>query len=200
MNFIDVCFFLYSNVKWFLFTPLKLLIYRSTLHEPHPFTKTTYNANNTSNQHIDFYGPFILISIYGLFLLIIRVNNVPWLYLIWLLGAVFNHLVCRVWCNNTSIQLQLSLLGYSIAPLCIFSIFIYVTRKIIFLSLILQFICIIYCTSITILSYYMICNTSSQVGTEVASVKHQSKWHKVSLLIPPVLLMQIYLLSMIPSS
>ncbi len=58
-------------------------------------------AADTSS--VDFWGPCGVVSLYLGILWLADVKHVAWVYLIWALTAVFNHLVSRVWFSASAI-------------------------------------------------------------------------------------------------
>ena len=108
------------NIRWTLQSPwLFLFRYNQVLLERFPSLQQQSmpsSSSVTSTHSIDFWGPCFIISLYGAILWFAKVNNVPWLYIIWTISASFHHLVCRIWYDKSSLLLHLSLLGYSITP------------------------------------------------------------------------------------
>jgi hypothetical protein len=156
-------------------------IYRifGKLKEKHPF------AASSSNSNIDFWGPCCLVSFYGFILWLGKVKDIPWIYVIWCLASFLNHLVCRVWYNST-IMMHASLLGYSVTPIIPIAAIILLISPPVWISTILESICIVWSASAAVLSYYTIL---------IVSIEHKNK---LKLLIPAVILMEIYLISLIP--
>jgi hypothetical protein len=154
------------------------------VYERNPLYISNTNSN-ISNNNIDFWGPCSVISLYGLILWLGRVKDVPWIYVIWSLAAVFNHLVNRVWFNST-LMIHFSLLGYSVAPLIPFAAIILLICPPIWFSTILEIVSIIWSSSSAILSYFTIINLTEENKS------------KLKLLFPIVVLMEMYLISLIP--
>lgn len=141
----------------------------------------------TSNQtHIDFWGPCMVVSLYGAILWMARVPDVPWIYVIWSLGATFNHFVCRVWFNPSKLMIHSALLGYSITPIIPLAGLIIILRPQIWLVYLFECIAIFWSTLAAILSYVIICNAPSD------------KKHRLKMLIPSIILMEMYLISLLP--
>lgn len=68
-----------------------------------------FNSKN-KNIVIDFWGPFSIMSIYSLVLWIGKVRDVPWIYAIWTIAALFNHQISRVW-YRSAFMMHISILG-----------------------------------------------------------------------------------------
>jgi hypothetical protein len=70
----------------------------------------------TQTTHIDFWGPCLVVSVYGALLWLDRVRDVPWLYVIWSTASLFNHFVCRVFYKPSKLLAHYSLLGNAPLP------------------------------------------------------------------------------------
>lgn len=152
------------------------------LSERHPLL--TMSRTN-GKQIFDFWGPCLIISIYGAVLWLCRVKDVPWIYAIWSLTAVFNHLVCRVFLNS-KLTMHSALLGFSVAPLIPFSAVLVILRPQAWIVFLVEVVAILWATASAAQSYWSICHTSSE------------NKHKLWLLLPSTLLMQLYLVSLMP--
>lgn len=151
-------------------------------NKKHPFHKPGLHSDNKS---IDFFGPCAMVSLYSLVLWLGRVRDVPWIYVIWTVTAIINHFITRVWCKS-SLMFHIALLGYSLSPLIPFAAVIVFVHMPIWLATVLEIISIIWASLSAILSYSMILTVSAQ------------QRHKLTLLFPVVVLMEIYLISLIP--
>ena len=125
-----------SNIIWSLKSPCLLLCNcRKYVYDKYPKPQllknskdilyssgssdvSRINKNDVEKDIIlyDFWGPCLVMSVYGAILWFSKVNHVALLYLIWLIAAVGSHLICRVWCQFSTISMHLSLLGYSVTP------------------------------------------------------------------------------------
>ena len=141
---------------------------------------------STTQSHIDFWGPCLVVSLYGAILWLARVPDVPWLYVIWSAGAAFNHLVCRAWFNPSKLMVHSALLGYSVTPLIPLAGLRLVLRPAVWLIYLIEIIAVFWATLAAILSYVIICNAPSD------------KKHRLTLLVPSVLLMEMYIISLLP--
>jgi len=163
-------------------------------NKKHPLNGTSFQSNeshntndyNNNNNSIDFFGPCSIVSIYSIVLWVGSVKDVPWIYVIWTIAAIMNHLISRVWCKST-LMIHIAILGYSMAPLIPCAAIIVFINMPIWIATILEISCILWASLSTILSYYMI-----------LTVNRSSEQQRLKLLFPVVLLMQIYLISVIP--
>jgi hypothetical protein len=140
---------------------------------------------HSENRSIDFFGPCSIVSLYGLVLWLGRVRDVPFVYLIWCIAAILNHLVSRVWCKS-SLMIHVALLGYSMAPLIPFAAIIVFVHMPIWLATVLEVISILWASIAAVLSYSMILSVAPVFKA------------RLKLLFPVVLLMEVYLISLIP--
>ncbi len=150
--------------------------------ERHPL----HVISSSSQQQIDFWGPCLVYSLFGLVLWLAHVKDVPWSYIIWSLAALFNHLVCRVWLSSSKLMLHVALLGYSVAPVIPFAAIIVIVRPSIFLTCFIELVAVTWASSSAILSYRLICTGPTD------------KKHRLGLLVPSIVLMHLYIVSLIP--
>ena len=149
--------------------------------EMHPLM----NCNN-----IDFWGPTLCVSILCVCLWIGDVKYVAWIYLIWVAGSLFNHLITRVWLDNRAkISLHFAIVGYSCGPLTPFILLLIIFNTSMFLSYIIIVLAILYSTLAAYSSYQII---YKPYDTENNYEKN------LNLLIPSLVLMNLYILSFIP--
>lgn len=151
-------------------------------NKKHPFHKTGLHSDSRS---IDFFGPCSMVSLYALVLWLGRVRDVPWVYVIWSVAAIVNHFISRVWCKS-SLMIHIALLGYSFSPLIPFAAIIVFINMPIWLATTLEIISIMWASIAAILSYSMILSIAPQ------------NTPRLKLLFPVVILMEIYLISLIP--
>jgi hypothetical protein len=151
-------------------------------NKKHPFHKMGLLSDNKS---IDFFGPCAMVSLYCLVLWLGRVRDVPWVYVIWSVAAVVNHFLSRVWCKS-SLMIHIALLGYSVTPLIPFAALIVLLNMPIWLATVLEIISIFWASIAAILSY-----------STILKIAPQNKL-RLQLLFPVVILMEIYLISIIP--
>lgn len=143
-------------------------------------------SSSSHPSHIDFWGPCLVVSLYGSLLWFGRVRDVPWLFVIWSLGGVFNHLICRVWFSPSNIMMHTALLGYSVTPMIPLAGIIILFRPQVWLIYCIEIFAVLWCSFAAILSYVIICNAPSD------------KKHRLSLLIPSVVLLEMYIISLLP--
>eukprot|EP01038_Epipyxis_sp_PR26KG_P006678 gene6678-9162_t len=193
---------MYRNIIWTLIGPCSRMLGKRC--ERHPLHKSNsiinsapvYGGNNLTNNNlsnnnhsspnaIDFGGPCAIVSTYGLLLWLGRVKDVPWIYVIWSIAGIFNHIVTRVWCHST-LLIHVALLGYSITPIIPFAALILLFNPPVWLATILEIISVIWSSSSAIQSYLFIFRLS------------QENKSKIKLLFPVIILMEIYFISLLP--
>ncbi len=154
--------------------------------ERHPLL-TIGSLPDQGKKNIDFWGPCGIVSLYIAILRLADVKHVPWVYMIWSLAAVFNHLVTRtVLAGASSVSLHLSVLGYSVCPIVIFTapLLLFSPTPTVFLCI--QCVAALYASLSALLAYIALFQLQLDAR------------HKLALIIPPVLLMELYLLSILP--
>jgi hypothetical protein len=142
---------------------------------------------NTNN--IDFWGPTFCVSALCVCLWFGEVRFVAWIYLIWLAGSLFNHLVTRVWLDNRAkLYLHFAILGYSCGPLIPFILILVIFNVSIFFSYMIILSAITYSTIAAYSSYRII--------YKAFNIENYEK--NLYLIIPSLVLMNLYILSFIP--
>ena len=129
---------------------------------------------------------FHLFSVYSALLWLDRVRDVGWLFMIWSFAALFNHFVCRVFLKQSRLMIHYSLLGYSVTPLIPFSALIIIFHPPVWVCTVFEIIAVIWSSLAAFFSYLLIFN-------DVKEVKN-----RLILILPSVVLMEIYLLSLLP--
>lgn len=132
------------------------------------------------------WGPCLTLSIYVFLLWLARVRYVPWLFVVWIFASIFNHMVMRVWYFASDLDIHFAILGYSVWPILLFSIILILFRLPDWISIPIQVVALIWASFSSLLSYLLIFPSSPDIR------------HKFALLIPPILLMEVYLISVIP--
>lgn len=148
---------------------------------------STFFVHNSQQRNIDFWGPCSIVSLYGALLWLCRVKQVPWIYVIWAGAAVFNHLVCRVWLTHPKLMLHLAVLGYSVTPIIPIATLISLLATPVWLAALLEILAVSWSSFAAILAYRMI-----------ASNVPQEERKRFTLLVPTVVLMELYLISLFP--
>jgi hypothetical protein len=129
-----------------------------------------------------------VISIYGALLWLDRVRDVPWLYVIWSLASLFNHMVCRVFLKSSHVMAHISLLGYSVTPIIPLATLVVVLRPPIWICTVLVLLAVAWSSLAAITSYFIVFKT-------VADAEER---RKLMLVLPSVVLMELYLISLLP--
>lgn len=139
------------------------------------------------DNHHDFWGPCLLVSIYALVLSLGRVNNVSWVYIIWILSSLAQHLVYRTWCADTTLALHLAISGYSLAPFIPISVFVVFFRPSILGALALTYLAIIW-------AFY----AALKIHWQLSFCLSPESRKKIVLLVFPLLLTELYFSSLLP--
>ena len=176
------------SILWTLLGPCFHLFGKPNKKHPlhAPSLQSSSSDTHNNNSSIDFFGPCSIVSLYSFVLWIGSVNDVPWIYVIWTIAAIMNHFISRVWCKST-LMIHIAILGYSMAPLIPCAAIIVFINMPIWVATTLEIICILWASLSTILSYTMI-----------LPVNRPTDQQRLKLLFPVVMLMQIYLISVIP--
>ena len=146
------------------------------------------NTTTTHSTHVDFMGPAIIVTAFASLLWVGNQKNVPYVYVIWIVGAVMAHLTVRGFCSGSSISFHLAVLGYSLVPLIPLCFVILVYNPSITASTLIQCACVLWSSLAAIRSYYMILHPL---------VEHRSR-NKLLLLMPVVLLFEMYIIALVP--
>ena len=166
-------------IAWMFVAPWRHLFSRPSAGA-HPIHRAT---------NIDFWGPCLCVTVYGAVLWFSNVRDVPWIYVIWTVGGLFNHLTARVWMNSSSFMLHLAITGYAACPLVPLALLIVFTRPPVWLANLIEFAALTWAGVAAYLSYCLICRPSSG---------GQQTRQSVPLLAPPIILMVMYWLSVLP--
>jgi hypothetical protein len=128
---------------------------------------------------------YYFFSVFAALLWVDRVRNVGWIFVIWTLAALFNHFVCRVFNKQSRIMTHYSLLGYSVTPLIPLASIVILLHPPIWLCTIIQISAVIWSSQAAFLSYLIVFNSTPEVKK------------RLILILPSVVLMELYLFSLI---
>lgn len=137
--------------------------------------------------HHDFWGPCLVVTVYGVLLSIGRVYSVSWVYVVWLLASMAHHLVSRTWSPASTFALHCAVSGYSVLPFIPVSLVIYLLRPAIVVSSTLTYLAILW-SSLAALKVYWQMNASASAEDR----------RKLVFLVPSVVLMELYFSSLLP--
>ena len=132
-------------------------------------------------------GPCTIVSLYGAILWIGNVRDVPWIYIIWLVASIFNHFICRVWFTHPKLLLHSALLGYSVTPILPLTIIHVLFHPPFVISVMIILCSLAWSSFAAIMAYSVICSNASQEERQ-----------RLLLLVPSIVLMEAYLLSLLP--
>lgn len=158
--------------------------FTSRAYKRHPLYMSSSNA---SRQSIDFWGPCSMMILYALILWLGRVKDVAWIFVIWTVAAVVNHLISRVF-YHSKLLIHVALLGYCIAPMIPIAIIMLVFGPPPWLAGILQLVAVSWASTSAILSYSTIISLASELKP------------RLRLLFPTVILMTLYISCLIPTT
>lgn len=147
-------------------------------HPHHPHHPQHRDLNN-----IDFWGPCSVVSLYCVELWLGKVKSSSWLFVIWGLAGVFNHLVMRVH-SKSSLMIHTALLGYSVTPIVLImplTLFLPIPD---WLASLLEIISVIWAASAAVLCYFTIFD-------------HPHSRSSLLLLVPSIAVMHIYMVSLL---
>jgi len=144
-------------------------------------------STSAQKNHIDFWGPCAIVSGYGAILWIGNVRDVPWIYIIWLVASIFNHFVCRVWFTHPKLLLHSALLGYSVTPILPLAGIHLLFRPPFIISAMIILFALIWSSFSAVMAYSVICSNASSEERQ-----------RLLLLIPSIILMEAYLMSLLP--
>lgn len=175
-----------------LLCPL-LLIRRIEFLEKHPLAiENTFDDTTTAHdpknayKH-DFWGPFGMVTLYGLILWLSSDRDVSWVYVVWCAGSIFAHLLSRVWTLSSTFSLHCSVIGYSVTPILFpISILILCIRPVRWVVFLLEAIAVCYASTAAIVSYNHICQFNAVERT------------RAILLYIPIVLVELYFMALLP--
>lgn len=152
-----------------------------------PYKRHPLHASSAVNYRhtIDFWGPCAAVSVFSMILWLGRVREVPWIYLIWAIAAIANHLISRVWYHST-LMIHVALLGYATVPLIPFAAVILIVNPPLWIGTTLEIISIIWSSLSAITSYATIISVPAEQRP------------RLRLLYPTAILMSLYLTSLMP--
>lgn len=102
---------IWRTVVWTVLYPWSSLCSRNSLGET-PFSEKSH----------EFWGPCLVVLMYGLVLLWGHFQDIPWVVMIWFVASLFLHLVVRLRRPRVKLALSLAVIGYSVLPLIVVAI------------------------------------------------------------------------------
>lgn len=138
----------------------------------------------------DFWGPCLVVTGYCSLLWLAGQDDVPYVYIIWLSGAILNHLTIRPYLNKSTILFHLSILGYSLVPMIFLCLFIILGRLPLWLSTVIEIVAVLWSSFAATMSYNMI------LRKLLLDAKDKER---LVLLVPLTLVFQFYVISLLPT-
>lgn len=154
-----------------------------------PYGSSASNAVEGEVHHIDFWGPWLICTGFAALLWLGDQKNVPYVYVIWFLGALVTHLTVRPFLEGSSLLFHLAILGYSLCPQIPLCLAILVFNPSITVSTVLQFFSVAWSCLAALMSYSMILRPL---------IAKPDDRIKLMLLYPIVTLFQIYMVTLVP--
>lgn len=180
---------IFNNVKWVFLAPFHRALGKTK--ERHPLLHQAAVASAPMNKHsIDFWGPCLVVSLYGVVLWSSgKVQDVSWIFAIWTIGAMFNHMVCRA-TMKSSLMIHVAVLGYSVISIIPVAIIVLLAHPTGWLASLLEIVFVLWTAYGTMHSYNVLLLSGGAALT---------RQKKIKLLIAPVVLMELYMVSLLPS-
>lgn len=164
-------------ILWTVIRPLSICTSRIK-REKHPLK---YRPSYSS-----YWGPSGVMALYATILWLAKLPNATWVFGIVLVGSFFQHLAARVFLRVPH-TIHVILLGYSVFPIVPFAIIDVLLRPPYIYTLLCEIFIVLWSTYIGYVSYIDICGP--------LETHTRDKW---PLLYYPILLMNIYLISLLP--
>jgi hypothetical protein len=139
------------------------------------------------DKHHDFWGPCFIVSMYALVLSVGRVSSVSWVYVMWILASLIQHLTCRIWYTESTLAMHLAITGYSILPFIPITLIVTFCNPSILGALIITYIAVAWSSWAAIKTHILL----------AASLPADNR-RKYLLLTVPVVLAELYFSSLIP--
>ena len=149
---------------------------------------TSSGGSGTYEAGYDFWGPFSVVSMFGLLLWLgSGRSDVSWVYVVWSGAACLLHLIARVWYNESSFSLHFAILGYSLTPMIFpFSCFILLVRPVRWVTIVLELMAVTMSSLAAVSSYHHLCHFTTAEQT------------RAGLIVVPIFLTHMYFMSLLP--
>mmetsp|Transcript_12737 Transcript_12737/g.43069 ORF Transcript_12737/g.43069 Transcript_12737/m.43069 type:complete len:211 (+) Transcript_12737:68-700(+) len=138
----------------------------------------------------EFWGPFIVVLLYGIVLLGGQFRDLPWVLVIWLCASGFVHLTLRLQRPQVVMGLSFAILGYSVIPLIPVALVLLVTRVRGLPLTLLQFFGVVWSSRCAILGF----TQSLKLGAVEGAAGRRDR---PLLLLFPIVLMELYFASLV---
>jgi len=146
-------------------------------------------SSSNSNSHVEFWGPMGVVTGFAALLWLGNQKNVPYVYVVWVLGALLLHLTVRPFLDGSSMSFHMAMLGYSLCPQLPLCFIVLVFRPSVFVCTLLHMIGVLWSSTAALMGYQMI------VRPLIAKTEERSK---LLLLVPMVFLFQVYMITLVP--
>jgi len=146
-------------------------------------------AVSNNDNSVDFWGPMTIVTLFAGLLWLGNQKNVPYVYVVWVLGALLLHLTVRPFLDGSSMSFHMAMLGYSLCPQLPLCFIVLAFRPSVFVCTVLQMLGVVWSATAALMGYQMI------IRPLIASTEERSK---LLLLLPMVFLFQIYMITLVP--
>ena len=141
------------------------------------------------SSNVNFWGPMFIVTLFAALLWLGNQKNVPYIYVVWILGSLFAHLTVLPFLDGSTLSFHLAILGYSLCPQLPFCFIVLAFRPSVLVCSILQIIGVMWSSTAALMGYQVI------VRPLIAKDEDRSK---LLLLLPVVLLFELYMITLVP--
>ena len=170
---------LYNLLSWTFVRPLAIIL--NGLGRTRPYAKF--------NPPASFLGPTCMVGVYASLLWLAKLPNETWTFAIILLTCAFQHLTARVFVSKSDFGIHYNILGYCMCPLILVALFVLLIKPPLLILIFVECTGVVLSTTASYLAYHDIYNFSDA----------KTKSRRI-LLFWPILLMNIYFVSLLPAS
>jgi len=146
-------------------------------------------VSSANSSNVDFWGPMTIVTGFAGLLWLGNQKNVPYVYVVWVLGALLLHLTVRPFLDGSSMSFHMAMLGYSLCPQLPLCFIVLAFRPSVIVCTLLQMLGVAWSTTAALMGYQMI------VRPLIANTEERSK---LLLLLPMVFLFQMYIITLVP--
>lgn len=169
---------LYNLLSWTFVRPLAIILNGLGRTRPHA----------TFNPPSSFLGPTCMVGVYASLLWLAKLPNETWTFAIILITCSFQHLTARVFVQKSEFGTHYTILGYCICPLIFVALFVLLIKPPLVILILVEVIGVTLSSTASYLAYHDIYNFSDE------KIKDRHV-----LLLWPILLMNIYFVSLLPA-
>jgi hypothetical protein len=157
--------------------------------EDEVFSPSSSAIGDETRDTVDFWGPLAICTSFSALLWLGDQKNVPYVYIIWLIGGLLTHLTVRPFLDGSGVLFHLAILGYSLCPQIPIYFLLLLLRPSVVTCLWMHFLGITWSCTAALMSYNMI------LWPLIARTEDRIK---LRLLVPIVLLFHVYMSTLVP--